>query len=608
MSTIGDLFFAFHGDDKQLQVDASKSGDKAGTTLGSRMTTSLKKSWSGADIGKGLVQGLGLAGGLGAVSVFSSAISGVIGILGDATAAAIADQESVNRLAASLKANVPAWNGNTDAIEANILAKQRLGFDDETLRNSLTVLAGATHDVTKAQEIQNTAMDLARFKGIDLQTASEALIKVEGGVYRSLKQLGIKLKDNATSTEALAAVQAVASGQAEAYANTNAGKLATSQIKVDEAMEKFGAVTMPIVTAAVVAAADAVEGLMNAFNDVDQQFAGSGGLGKAIGDAVSLDVALARFVAGDKKAPLEWALNYVNSFRAVGTGAGKAADDVIAGSGKMKDDMLADSRPAAAAVGTINEAWLGLKMTARVASTTAAEDMATMVDKLVGEADRAISDAFDPVIEKYKLMGLTAAESAAERADSAKGAGAAEHAALAQARKDEAEQLLAMTRAGNTGSKAYRDGIRDLKQNIHDASGPTKIALQAVLTKILAVERAGATIPINFKLNVNGNYSGKHGVEIYGSGGYASAGVPIIWGDKGSELFVPETNGYVLNHNDAMAVASASVPRSGGTSGGNTYIVNAQGLVRARTSDEIGASLRRLADFGVLDPAAYGDS
>ena len=42
------------------------------------------------------------------------------------------------------------------------------------------------------------------------------------------------------------AVQKVATGQADAYAKTNAGKLLASQIKVSEAMEKFGNPNLPI--------------------------------------------------------------------------------------------------------------------------------------------------------------------------------------------------------------------------------------------------------------------------------------------------------------------------------------------------------------------------
>lgn len=607
-STIGDLFFGFHGDDKQLQVDATKAGAKAGTSMGSQMTANLKKSWSGANIGKGLVQGLGMAGGLGAMSVFSSAISGVIGVLGDATAAAIADQESVARLSASLKANVPAWDGNTDAIEANITAKQRLGFDDETLRDSLTVLAGATNDVTEAQNIQNVAMDLARFKGIDLKTASEALIKVEGGVYRSLKQLGIKLKDNATSTEALAAVQAVASGQAEAYADTNAGKLAASQIKVDEAMERFGAVTMPLVTEAVVTASDAIEDIVDEIAELDKGLEPLGGVGGTLATTIELLAGMAGAVRGDPTVAQKWAANWVASAEQVSTGVGKAADDVIAGSGKMKDDLLVSSAVGVSVIDNLGGALDRLHSTAVDKNGKTAKSFSSMVDSLVGDAERAISDAFDPTIEAYKQLELNSAEAAAEVALNTGTATAAEKAALAEARKAQALHLLEMTKAGQTTSKAYTNGLKDLEANAKSSSGATKRALDKVIATIKEVKRVGKYIPLRFAIGYQG--TGPDGAGPAGqlaSGGPAVAGNPYWVNEETprTELFVPSVSGYVLTHNDAMAAASASVPGSSG--GGNTYIVNAQGLIRARSADEIGASLRRLADFGVLDPAAYGE-
>lgn len=184
-------------------------------------------------------------------SLVGVAAEGLVGLLGDSIKAAMEDEESIAHLTQSLRANVPAWDGVTDAIERKITAQMELGFSDEEQRASLALLVAATHDVAKAQDIQTTAMDLARFKHISLQDATEALTKVEGGSYRILKSLGIVLKDGATAQDALTAVQKVATGQAEAYANTTAGKLTKAQIKINEAMEHAGSVIMPLVAQAL---------------------------------------------------------------------------------------------------------------------------------------------------------------------------------------------------------------------------------------------------------------------------------------------------------------------------------------------------------------------
>jgi hypothetical protein len=158
-------------------------------------------------------------------SVLAGGVLAVAGVLAEATKAAIEDDISVARLGASLKANVPAWTGSNDLIDAALRKSEDLGFGIEDLRASFSGLVGATHDIGKALDVQAVAMDLARYKGISLQDASDALTKVEAGSYRILKSLGIQLPKNATQVQALAAVEKIASGQAKAYADTTAGGL-----------------------------------------------------------------------------------------------------------------------------------------------------------------------------------------------------------------------------------------------------------------------------------------------------------------------------------------------------------------------------------------------
>jgi hypothetical protein len=112
-------------------------------------------------------------------------------------------------------------------------------------------------------DLMRAAMDLARFKNIDLATASEALIRIEGGQFRALKGLIGVTTDITTAEQALAAVHLATAGAAQTFADTNQGKLLASQIKLDEAMEKFGYVIMPAVTEAMVAFADTAPGIID---------------------------------------------------------------------------------------------------------------------------------------------------------------------------------------------------------------------------------------------------------------------------------------------------------------------------------------------------------
>jgi hypothetical protein len=202
--------------------------------------------------------GIGMLGAAGAAAFLTGAL--VKGVKG-----AIDEEAGIARLGQALKANVADWDGNTAAIEDTIKSRTDMGFADDELRASLAKLVPATHDVSKAFDVQRTAMDLARLKGIDLETASQALVKVEAGQYRALKDLGIVLKDGATQTDALAAVQAVAQGQAAAYMDTTAGKTELMTKRFDELTEKVGGALLPTLDATV----GVLNTLSGALNDVD---------------------------------------------------------------------------------------------------------------------------------------------------------------------------------------------------------------------------------------------------------------------------------------------------------------------------------------------------
>ena len=63
MPSIASVFFDFLGDDKQLQVDASKAGDAAGQTLGQRMSAGAKVGLGALGVAGGALFGVAAAGG-----------------------------------------------------------------------------------------------------------------------------------------------------------------------------------------------------------------------------------------------------------------------------------------------------------------------------------------------------------------------------------------------------------------------------------------------------------------------------------------------------------------------------------------------------------------
>lgn len=230
------------------RIDATSKA--AGTSLGG-LGASLGSIAKAGVLAFGAFQAFDLAG-----NFFAGAIQG-----------AQEEEQGIARLTASLKANDAAFTGNLATIEKTIAAREELAFSDDELRSSLGTLVAATHDTNKALEIQATAMDLARFKGISLQEASQALTRIEGGRFRALADLGIQLKANATQEEALAAVQRVSAGQAEAFANTTQGSMQAAAIAVHDLQEEIGKELAPAIKdAATFIRTDLVPALRDATN------------------------------------------------------------------------------------------------------------------------------------------------------------------------------------------------------------------------------------------------------------------------------------------------------------------------------------------------------
>lgn len=189
-------------------------------------------------IGKGMVLGAGI----GAFNLLTGAVSTAIGKLGEAHEAFLADQVSQEQLGQALRNNIPGWDGNTAGAEKFAASVAALGFTDDETRESLSQLVGVTHDLDQAQQLSSLAMDLARAKGIDLATATDIVTKAHEGNGRALKGLGIDIGGATTAAGFLDAIQKNVKGSAETWAATNEGKLAVSNVKVGEAMERVGAI------------------------------------------------------------------------------------------------------------------------------------------------------------------------------------------------------------------------------------------------------------------------------------------------------------------------------------------------------------------------------
>ena len=190
---------------------------------------------------KDAVTGFGLGAGIGVFNAARMAIGEVTDFLGDSARMAAEEEAEIIRLTASLEANARGWDGNVAAVETWIQTNMRAtAFADSEQRDALTKLVGVTGDLTEAQGLLTTAMDLARFRGMDLAAAGDLIGKVYAGNLGTLSKYGIVLDKGATATEALAEIQRRAKGQAIAFGASNQGAAERAKIAWSDAQESIG--------------------------------------------------------------------------------------------------------------------------------------------------------------------------------------------------------------------------------------------------------------------------------------------------------------------------------------------------------------------------------
>jgi len=211
---------------------ASKNIKTVNKALGTLGNTASK---IGADFRKVALGIAGVAAGIGAFTV--SAIK-----------AAAADEAASAKLAAALKARGFATAEVTKAVEAQILAGQKLAFTDDEVRASIEASTRFTKNYTQAQKIQSVAMELARSTGMDLADATIQVGKAfQGNGGKLLKTLGITGKV-VKGQAALNAILGKTKGSAAAYADTLEGSFSVVSIQAGELKEQFGAAFLPAVT------------------------------------------------------------------------------------------------------------------------------------------------------------------------------------------------------------------------------------------------------------------------------------------------------------------------------------------------------------------------
>ena len=197
--------------------------------------------------------------GAGAKSAFAlkKAMLPAVGVLGGlatglglATKAAVEDQKAQDLLAQQLRTSAMATDDviaqNEQFISSLSLAKS---VADDELRPAMANLVRSTGSVEVAQNLMNTALDIAAATGKDLETVTMALGKAANGQTAALTKLDPSLKgvidSSSTLDDITNALSVSFGGAADVAAQSYEGRMKSMKIAMDETKESIGAALLP---------------------------------------------------------------------------------------------------------------------------------------------------------------------------------------------------------------------------------------------------------------------------------------------------------------------------------------------------------------------------
>ncbi len=154
-------------------------------------------------------------------------------------------QDQLATLEKTLGNSTDALGALKDSAQAAGKAAIQLGFDDETAANSFAKLFGATKSVAEAQKELAIAEDLARYKNISLEEATQKLILVHAGATKELKALGLAVDDGATAMQNIDSIMKQTTGTAVVFSKTAAGAMQIMKVNADNLKESIGGALKP---------------------------------------------------------------------------------------------------------------------------------------------------------------------------------------------------------------------------------------------------------------------------------------------------------------------------------------------------------------------------
>jgi len=184
----------------------------------------------------------------------AAAMAGLAVAMGDATRAAMEDQQEQAALALTLQNVTGAGAKQTAQIEQQISAMSRAsGIADSEYRKSLEALVRGTKDVDLAMRDMNLVMDISTALQMDSATVADALAKAYQGNFKALRSLtpemATMIKEGATLSQVMDVLGGTFGGATAKNAETAAGKMQILKNSIAETKESIGAALLPALEA-----------------------------------------------------------------------------------------------------------------------------------------------------------------------------------------------------------------------------------------------------------------------------------------------------------------------------------------------------------------------
>lgn len=218
----------------------------------------------------------------------------IVGALGATAKAAEDERLNVAKLSQSLENVGVSYDDVKESLEGVIAAtQQKTGIADDAQREAMSSLIQITGSYDTALGLLPVALDLAKAKSIDLTTAAEILGKVNEGNTGILSRYGIVVGENATASEALAAINDRVKGSAEALASP----LEIMQANMGDIAEGVGTALLPSLNELITKLSNGLLPILKWVEDHPDVFQGILKFGVAILAAGGLLFAISKAIA-----------------------------------------------------------------------------------------------------------------------------------------------------------------------------------------------------------------------------------------------------------------------------------------------------------------------